>query len=293
MEVCSGEHGDAIPKLVSSMEEKMNEKMANSEAENALERTAHSSTCIHGSNESALEDHESLTMNLTDESLGKCCMKGKRTAENFESEITFATSFCTQFWILLKRSFKTILRDQTLTQMRLVAHLSVGAIIGMIYYDIGNDASKVISNAGCIFFIILFTMFTAMMPTILTFPTEMSVFVREYLNYWYSMKAYYLAKTVADVPFQVSLIICSSFVKIIKIIVDFSLLLFQVIFSSIYVIVVYMLTSQPIQFDRMGMFVLICVLTSLVAQSIGILIGAGLSVEAGNLCSCLNFPTCM
>lgn len=46
-------------------------------------------------------------------------------------------------------------------------------------------------------------------------------------------------------------------------------------------IVVYVLTSQPIQFDRMGMFVLICVLTSLVAQSIGILIGAGLSVEAG------------
>jgi ATP-binding cassette subfamily G (WHITE) protein 1 len=68
----------------------------------------------------------------------------------------------------------------------------------------------------------------------------------------------------------------------------------QVVFSSIYVIVVYVLTSQPIQFDRMGMFVLICVLTSLVAQSIGILIGAGLSVEAGNLCSfSLNFHTCL
>lgn len=206
MEVCSGEHGDAIPKLVSSMQEKMNRKVVSSET-NAFDGVGHSSVCIHGSNESALEDHESLTGNLTDESIGKCCMKGKRTTEKFDHDITFATSFGTQFWILLKRSFKTILRDQTLTQMRLVSHLSVGAIIGMIYYDIGNDASKVISNAGCIFFIILFTMFTAMMPTILTFPTEMSVFVREYLNYWYSMKAYYLAKTVADVPFQVSMII--------------------------------------------------------------------------------------
>lgn len=171
MEVCSGEHGDAIPKLVSSMEEKFNSKLANvsNEQANLLESlVAHSSTCIHGSNESALEDHESLTMNLTDESVNKCCMKGKRsTNEKFEdNEITFATTFCMQFWILLKRSFKTILRDQTLTQMRLVSHLSVGAIIGMIYYDIGNDASKVISNAGCIFFIILFTMFTAMMPTV-------------------------------------------------------------------------------------------------------------------------------
>jgi ATP-binding cassette subfamily G (WHITE) protein 1 len=80
----------------------------------------------------------------------------------------FPTSSWTQFWILLKRTFLTIIRDQTLTQMRLVSHIVVGAIIGMIYYGIGNDASKIMSNTGCLFFTTLFTMFTAMMPTILT-----------------------------------------------------------------------------------------------------------------------------
>lgn len=168
----------------------------------------------------------------------------------------FPTSGWMQFWILLKRTFITIMRDQTLTQMRLLSHVIVGAIIGMIYYDIGNDAAKIMSNAGCIFFTTMFTMFTAMMPTILTFPTEMAVFVREHLNYWYSLKSFYFAKTVADLPFQV-------------------------LFTSVYVIVVYYLTSQPMELKRAGMFVLICILTSLVAQSLGLLIGAGMSVETG------------
>ncbi|XP_060651547.1 ATP-binding cassette sub-family G member 1 isoform X1 [Drosophila nasuta] len=168
----------------------------------------------------------------------------------------FPTSGWTQFWILLKRSFRTIMRDKMLTHMRLASHVIVGAIIGMIYYDVGNEASKIMSNAGCIFFVSLFTTFTAMMPTILTFPTEMSVFVREHLNYWYSLKAFYFAKTIADIPFQI-------------------------VFSSVFVLVVYYLTSQPMELERISMFVLICVLNSLVAQSLGLLIGAGMNIETG------------
>lgn len=81
---------------------------------------------------------------------------------------TFPTSGWKQFWILLKRAFKTILRDKQLMHMRLASHVIVGTIIGMIYYDIGNEASKALDNLGCTFFTMLFTMFTGMMPTILT-----------------------------------------------------------------------------------------------------------------------------
>lgn len=107
------------------------------------------------------------TTSLLDSSTESVIVMQKR--DSHKNHINgFPTSTWTQFWILLKRTFLTIIRDQTLTQMRLVSHIVVGAIIGMIYYGIGNDASKIMSNTGCLFFTTLFTMFTAMMPTILT-----------------------------------------------------------------------------------------------------------------------------
>ncbi|KAJ2949944.1 hypothetical protein O0L34_g11269 [Tuta absoluta] len=170
----------------------------------------------------------------------------------------YATSELKQFWVVLKRTLLFSRRDWTLMYLRLFAHILVGFLIGALYYDIGDDGSKVLSNLGFLFFNMLFLMYTSMTITILSFPLEMPVLLKEHFNRWYSLRAYYLAITVSDIPFQA-------------------------IFCIIYVVIVYLLTSQPLIWFRFAMFLSSCLLISFVAQSVGLVVGAAMNVQSVGL----------
>lgn len=85
-------------------------------------------------------------------------------------------------------------------------------------------------------------------------PLELPIVTREHFNRWYSLKAYYVAMTLADAPIQTGCI-------------------------AIYIVITYLMTSQPLEFFRLGLFFAICLMTAFVAQSLGLVVGALFSVK--------------
>ncbi|KAF4518791.1 hypothetical protein B566_EDAN005412 [Ephemera danica] len=107
-----------------------------------------------------------------------------------------------QLSVLLGRATRCSFRDLHMARLRFAAHVLVGLMLGAMFYQIGNDAASLISNTGCIFFLMLFLFFSNAMPTVHTFPAEMSVMLRELQNGWYSVRSYYMARSIADLPLQ-------------------------------------------------------------------------------------------
>ncbi|EDW77383.2 uncharacterized protein Dwil_GK18116 [Drosophila willistoni] len=171
-------------------------------------------------------------------------------------ENIYATPFYRQLSILLLRTFLLIWRDSSLTTLRFVIHFVTGLLIGTLYYNIGNDAAHTMNIFRYCFYTIMFVMYCAFSGILVKFPLEFPIVSREHFNRWYSLRAYYVAITLADLPIQ---IIC----------------------SALFIVPTYLMTNQPLEFWRFGLFFFIVFLTALVAQSIGLAVGAALSMQMG------------
>ncbi|XP_066150838.1 ATP-binding cassette sub-family G member 1-like isoform X2 [Euwallacea fornicatus] len=169
---------------------------------------------------------------------------------------SYSTSFPYQVSVLVRRTFKIISRDKTLTLNRLLTHVLIAMFIGILYYGIGVEANDMLNNFKFMFFSVMFLMLTSFNCVTTTFPSELPIVTREHFNKWYSLKSYYLAITLADIPVQI-------------------------VATLLYGFLTYFLTRQPMETFRIISFLFMCVLISLVAQSFGLLIGACMDVKNG------------
>jgi len=205
-------------------------------------------------NDAPLEKMFESTKRAIEMRIGKS--HGNRTAnvEFFESYFGkgYDSSCMTQFTELFVRSVKLTIRDSDTLSLRFWSAFATALMVGAVYWKIGDDPLKVVDNMAMLFFMLLFVFFAGMMPTLLSFPLEMNIIRREHMNFWYSMKVYYFATTLAFIPAQV-------------------------LFPTISVTIVYFMTHQPMQPFRYFQVTSILVLLSIFAESYGLIFGCSLA----------------
>lgn len=167
-----------------------------------------------------------------------------------------ATSLVHQIKILMIRGVLICRRDTSLTHLRILVNIAVGLMLGSVFFQTGMDAGRVLDNYNLLFSILIHHMMTTMMLTVVTFPMQMNILLKEHFNRWYSLKAFYTAMTLVDLPLT---IFC----------------------CLIFTLIVYFVTFQPLEPIRFLMFLSISVLVALIGQGTGLMIGAVFNVVNG------------
>jgi ABC-type multidrug transport system permease subunit len=115
----------------------------------------------------------------------------------------YATSFISQLFVLSNRSFKNFYRNFYLMPAHYISAIVMGVLLGIIYYQLGNDIAACQNRMGSIFFMGTLLNFAAM-SSLELFLSERTTYVREVANGYYYPFAYFLSKSMFDlVPLRV------------------------------------------------------------------------------------------
>ncbi|CAH1715477.1 ATP-binding cassette subfamily G member 4 [Aphis gossypii] len=165
----------------------------------------------------------------------------------------FSSTGWSQFNVLLRRMMIQHKRDYTYLLFKLFMYTFIGLVVGGMFFQFGNDASMTIFNYGFMFITIIVFMYTPLMPVLLKFPKEVQLLKREYFNRWYGLNAYFCALTCSQLPMQL-------------------------ILSSVYIVITYLLTNQPLEWERGIKFSVVCLMVSLSSESMAYAISSQFNV---------------
>mmetsp|Transcript_17817 Transcript_17817/g.49335 ORF Transcript_17817/g.49335 Transcript_17817/m.49335 type:complete len:637 (-) Transcript_17817:430-2340(-) len=123
---------------------------------------------------------------------------GKTAASNARKANKNHAGFFTQTRLLFDREIKKLVRDKMSFVVRIGSTTVFGLLFGTIFYAVG-DASylqypEVMASFGAIANLLISTMFGVAQSSLMEFPQDRPVFLREYSTNHYSVLPYFLAK---------------------------------------------------------------------------------------------------
>lgn len=111
----------------------------------------------------------------------------------------------TQFQESAKRTLLQYKREPVLTRARIGNAVMMGLLIGIVYFNQSDNVSSIQNKMGVAFIMIINQSISSMFGVVQEIPRDYAVFMREYLAGANRVSAYFGARTVSEIPFQVSL----------------------------------------------------------------------------------------
>lgn len=124
--------------------------------------------------------------------------------DEVETENKFNTSWSTQFRILLHRSLKNS-RSAIWTPLNFFKSIALAVLTGLLWFQIPNDELHISDRHSFIFFSITYWIFDGTFTAIFTFPSEREIIFKERASGSYYLSAYFLSKTISEIPTRLSL----------------------------------------------------------------------------------------
>ncbi|KAL9648047.1 hypothetical protein ABK040_012101 [Willaertia magna] len=161
---------------------------------------------------------------------------------------TYSANWFTQFFVIMARAFIYILRDRILTFSRIFQNVAMAIVVGLIFLRMGYDQQSVQDRNGVLFFCLVNQAMNSVFSSLTVFLLEeKKVFLRERGSKMYSVSAYYLGRSVSELP---------------------NIIFFPILFGTI----AYWMCGLNPGADRFFIFLLIIVSVALAAQSLGMLL---------------------
>ncbi|KAK2644132.1 hypothetical protein Ddye_019327 [Dipteronia dyeriana] len=156
------------------------------------------------------------------------------------------TTWWQQFSVLLKRGLKAR-RHESFSRLKILQVLAVSFITGLIWWQ--SSTANIQDQVGLLFFYNRFGGFLPLFQAIFTFPHERLMLEKERSSGMYRLSSYFMARTTADLPMELAL-------------------------PTVFVVITYWMGGLKPTSVNFFHTLSIVLYTALVAQSLGLAIGA-------------------